>query len=58
MELKQLAGRLLENDEGQGEDEADVQTGTQHTGVLNGGGGIKHASQQRYGRPGGLVCRV
>lgn len=31
--LKQVAGRLLENDEGQGEDEADVQTRTQHTGV-------------------------
>lgn len=34
MELKQLAGRLLEDDEGQGEDEADVQTRTQHAGVL------------------------
>lgn len=32
--LKQVAGRLLENDEGQGEDEADVQTRTQHAGVL------------------------
>lgn len=33
--LKQVAGRLLENDEGQGEDESDVQAGTQHTGVLH-----------------------
>ena len=35
MVLKEMAGRLLENDEGQREDEADVQPGTQHTGVLN-----------------------
>lgn len=32
--LKQVAGWLLENDEGQRKDEADVQTGTQHAGVL------------------------
>lgn len=35
MVLKQVAGRLLENDEGQGEDESDVQAWTQHTGVLH-----------------------
>lgn len=33
--FKQLAGWLLENDEGQSEDEADVQTRSQHAGVLN-----------------------
>lgn len=34
MMLKQPTGGLLKNDEGQGEDEADVQTRSQHTGVL------------------------
>lgn len=34
--LKQVAGWLLENDEGQCKDEANVQTGTQHAGVLKG----------------------
>lgn len=34
MMLKQVARRLLENDESQCEDEADVQTRSQHTGVL------------------------
>ncbi len=38
-----MAGRLLENDEGQGEDEADMQTRTQHTGVLKSGNVIKHS---------------
>lgn len=33
--LEQLAGRLLENDEGQGEHEPDLGAGTQHAGVLN-----------------------
>lgn len=33
--LKQLGGRLLEDDEGQGEDEADVHTRTEHAGVLH-----------------------
>lgn len=33
--LKQVAGRLLENDESQGEHEPDLRAGTQHTGVLN-----------------------
>lgn len=45
MVLEQLAGRLLEDDEGQSEDEADVQTRSEHTGVLNRGKVIKHASQ-------------
>lgn len=48
MELEQLAGRLLENDEGQREDEADVQTRSQHTGVLYRGTVIKHASQYSF----------
>lgn len=38
--LEQLAGRLLENDESQGEDEANVHTRTQHTGVLHRGKGL------------------
>lgn len=42
--LKQVARRLLENDEGQGENKADVQTRSQHTGVLNRGNVIRHAS--------------
>lgn len=33
--LKQVAGRLLENDESQGEHEPDLRAGTQHTGVLH-----------------------
>lgn len=33
--LKQAAGRLLENDEGQGKHESDLRAGTQHTGVLH-----------------------
>lgn len=33
--LKQVAGWLLENDEGQGEDESNVQARTQHTGILH-----------------------
>ena len=32
--LKQLTRRLLEDDEGQREDESDVEAGAQHTGVL------------------------
>lgn len=32
--LEQLAGGLLKNDEGQGQDEADVHARRQHTGVL------------------------
>lgn len=32
--LKQEAGRLLENDEGQGEHEPDLRAGAQYTGVL------------------------
>lgn len=44
--LKQLTGRLLENDEGQGEDEADVQTRTQHTGVRHGGAVFANTSIQ------------
>lgn len=35
MVLEQVAGRLLEDDEGQSEDEADVQPGSQHAGVLH-----------------------
>lgn len=34
MMLKQLAGGLLKDDEGQGEDEADVQARRQHARVL------------------------
>lgn len=34
MVFKEMTGGLLENDEGQREDEADVQTWSQHTGVL------------------------
>lgn len=33
--LEQVAGRLLENDEGQGEHEPDLGAGTQHAGVLH-----------------------
>lgn len=44
--LKQVAGRLLEDDEGQGEDESDVQTGTQHAGVSHGGAVFADASVQ------------
>lgn len=43
--LEQLAGWLLEDDEGQCEDEADVETRSQHAGVLNRENVIKHASQ-------------
>lgn len=60
MVLKQVAGRLLENDEGQGEDEADVQTRTQHTGVLKRVSVIKHASQNiSYLSSGNAsICRL
>lgn len=34
MVLKEVAGRLLENDEGQSEDESDMQAWSQNTGVL------------------------
>lgn len=46
VELKQLAGRLLENDEGQREDEADVQTRSQHAGVSHSGAVFANASVQ------------
>lgn len=42
--LKEVAGRLLENDEGKGEDESDVHARSQHTGVLHRGNVIKHVS--------------
>lgn len=43
--LEEVARRLLENDEGQHEDEADVQTRSQHTGVLNRGSFMTRVSQ-------------
>ena len=34
VQLKELAGGLLKDDEGQGEDEANMEAGGEHTGVL------------------------